>query len=115
MVAHTHCRHLHPSPRAQSSKDFIAFHPAQSSTSSINYIHIQTSLYVVFIENYASSHETGYHSLSPDEAESRKTMCDAPMEVAESSALEFFTSVHTSVDIKRRWIDTEEGERNGFR
>ena len=25
MVAHTHCRHPHPSPRAQSSKDFIVF------------------------------------------------------------------------------------------
>jgi len=33
------------------------------------------------------------------------------MEVAESSALESFTSV----DLERRWIDKEEGKRNGFR
>src|SRR5271170_1262710 len=35
-VAHTYCRHLHPSLRAQSSKDFIVVNYARSSISSVN-------------------------------------------------------------------------------
>jgi hypothetical protein len=107
-------RHLHPSPRAQSSKDFIVFKPC-SVFHILHKLHTYPDLTLrgLYRKLCLLARNRRPPPLSPDEPESRKTMCDVPMEVTESSALESFTSVDRPIE--RRWIDKEEGKRNGFR